>query len=141
MTNAGAGRPATAEDSGLLAILMTRHASIEQRGISVITTTGTLVTLLVALVGLAGQQSNFKLDQNKLGMLPLALWLLVAAIAFGLLTNFPLWLLPKTDDLITIATHIRKMNFFKSWVLAAALLLQLLGIAVLASIVLRILGL
>jgi hypothetical protein len=140
MTNTD-GQPTAAQDSKLLEILMARHATIEQRGISVITTTGTLVTLLLALVGLAGQQSNFKVDQNKLVMLPLALWLLVGAIAAGLLTNFPLWLLPGQQDLTKIATHIRKMNFSKSWVLAAALLLQLLGIMVLATIVLRILDL
>jgi hypothetical protein len=39
--------------------IVTRHASLEQRGISVVTTTSTLVTVLLAFSGLAGRESNF----------------------------------------------------------------------------------
>lgn len=67
----------------------TRHASIEQRGITVITTSGTLITLLLALAGLTGRTAGFKLAKNaQVWLLTALIFLTLAAIA-GIIVNFP----------------------------------------------------
>lgn len=68
-----------------------RKSSIEQRGISVITTSGTLVTLLFAVIGLATKASTtYNLPADIRGWLVAAVTLLVLAAAGGLVSNIPL---------------------------------------------------
>jgi hypothetical protein len=65
-----------------------RNASLEQRGVSVITTTGTLVTLLFALSGLT-RSSGPPVSSNDLPYLTIALVFLVIGAVGGMLVNFP----------------------------------------------------
>lgn len=66
-----------------------RKASLEQRGISVITSSGTLVSLLFALVAVLTGAEDFELPEDAQP------WLFAAAAAFvlagigGILTNVP----------------------------------------------------
>jgi hypothetical protein len=62
---------ATDQDSKLLEFISARHASIEQRGISVVTTTDTLVALLLALVGLADSNRISRSRRKQLRLPPL----------------------------------------------------------------------
>jgi hypothetical protein len=67
----------------------TRKASLEQRGISVVTSSGTFVSLLFALVAVLTGAEDFELPSDAQP------WLLAAATAFvlagigGILTNMP----------------------------------------------------
>jgi hypothetical protein len=68
---------------------MAQKASIEQRGLAVITTSGVLVSLLVALSALLlGKDYNF-LDAGTKTLLILAVAAFVAAAGLGLATNAP----------------------------------------------------
>jgi hypothetical protein len=66
-----------------------RHASLEQRGISVITTSGTLITLLLALAGLTGRASGIKLPDVAQWLLRVALILLPLAAMIGIAAILP----------------------------------------------------
>lgn len=68
-----------------------RKSSIEQRGIAVITTSGTLVTLLFAVIGLATKEGQtFTLPNDTRRWLIAAVVLLVLAALCGLASNIPL---------------------------------------------------
>jgi hypothetical protein len=66
-----------------------RHTSLEQRGISVITTSGTLITLLLAIAGLTGRTSGLRLPQDAQLCLRGALILLPAAAIVGIFATLP----------------------------------------------------
>jgi hypothetical protein len=64
-----------------------RKASIEQRGLAVISTSGALVTLQFALVAVITDQDSFSLTGPERTVLGLSLLAFVAAAVLGLLTN------------------------------------------------------
>ena len=64
-----------------------RKASIEQRGLAVISTSAALVTLLFALVAIITGQDSFSLTGVERMVLGLSLALFVVAAVLGLLTN------------------------------------------------------
>ena len=75
----------------VLAAQEARKASIEQRGVAVITTSGALVTLLFAVIGLATKRSQtYSLPDETQAWLVAAVVLLVLAAACGLAANAPL---------------------------------------------------
>lgn len=67
-----------------------RKASVEERGVAVITTSGALVALLFGLVAVLTEAENFDLPQQSRGPLWLALILFTGAAVLALLTNLPL---------------------------------------------------
>jgi hypothetical protein len=67
----------------------TVSASIQARGLAVISSSGTLVTLLFGLSALATKAQNFKLPPSVKPPLYIAAILLVAAAAVGIMTNAP----------------------------------------------------
>jgi hypothetical protein len=69
---------------------LARKASFEQRGLSVITTSGTLVTLLFGLAALSTKKAaTFALPGTSKVFLVIALCFFVIAIAAALATNIP----------------------------------------------------
>jgi hypothetical protein len=67
-----------------------RKASFEQRGITVITTSGVLATLLLGLAALSTKESRtFVLPDSSETLLAIALLFFVAAAALALVTNLP----------------------------------------------------
>ncbi|WP_329251882.1 hypothetical protein OG417_07935 [Actinoallomurus sp. NBC_01490] len=67
----------------------TKKGSLEQRGIAVITTSGTLVTITLGFVALATRSQSYTLQPAVMLVLVMALISLVAASAAGLLVNLP----------------------------------------------------
>jgi hypothetical protein len=67
-----------------------RKSSLEARGVTVITTSGTLATLLFALTAGLTASSDFKMPEDAKLPLLLALIAFVAAATCGLATNVPL---------------------------------------------------
>src|SRR4051794_38201016 len=68
-----------------------RKASFEQRGLAVITTSGTLVTLLFALAALSTKEADtFSLPHGAKVWLLIALGFFFVSALFALLTNAPL---------------------------------------------------
>jgi hypothetical protein len=67
-----------------------RKTSIESRGVTVVTTSGTLVTLLFGLTAGLTAASGFKLPGGAKLPLLLALIAFVIAAGFGIVTNMPL---------------------------------------------------
>lgn len=68
---------------------MTRKSSLEKRGAGVVTTSGTLVTLLFGLVGVITASKNFSLPIKAHGYLGAAVVLFTIAVAIGLVANLP----------------------------------------------------
>jgi hypothetical protein len=66
-----------------------RKSSLEQRGAGVATTSGTLATLLFALVGVITAAKNFSLPTSAHGYLAAAIILFAAAVAIGIIANLP----------------------------------------------------
>lgn len=67
-----------------------RKASLEQRGLAVITTSGVLVTLLFGLGALSTKEAaTFTLDPDAASVLAIALILFVGAAICALITNAP----------------------------------------------------
>ncbi|MFC3453060.1 hypothetical protein [Amycolatopsis speibonae] len=81
-----------------------KKGSIEQRGIAVITTSGTLVAVTLGFVALATRAPGFTLPHTAVILLVSALTVLVAAAVLGLLINVPARV-PLIDaaDLIVVA--------------------------------------
>lgn len=75
-----------------------RKASLEARGVTVITTSGTLVTALFALTAGLKAAAHFKLPGDAKIALMLALSAFVLAAMFGLATNLPLRYKEPTPD-------------------------------------------
>ena len=92
------GLPANAAQAGpLIADLITREldaeesvtASLQSRGLAVISSAGTLVTLLFGLSAVATTAQHFKLPAEAKPPLYAAAVLLVAAVIAGIVTNAP----------------------------------------------------
>jgi hypothetical protein len=127
-----------------------RHSSLEQRGIGVVTTSGTLITLLLALAGLTGGTARLQLTATSEASLRIALSALTLAAIVGILANVPgrgrsVGLYPNEiqrliDDPkmdieqveLTGLERASKGNRMKSLLLLVALLIQAGGIASLA---------
>ena len=73
-----------------LATEQTKKSSLEARGISIITTSGTLVTLLFALAAVVTKATNYKLPPSAAWVLIVAGVLFVLAAAFGMFANSPI---------------------------------------------------
>jgi hypothetical protein len=73
-----------------LEIEQNRRASIEQRGLSVLTTSGTLVTLLFAFSALVTQSKTFRLGTPARVMIVGSLLFFLLAGVSGIATNWPL---------------------------------------------------
>lgn len=131
-----------------------RHASLEQRGISVITTSGTLITLLLALAGLSGRASGLTLPDDAQWLLRIALALLPLAAIAGIVATVPgpgrsvgifpedIEKLPEDPTPKNIEevqfnglNRVSKTNRRKSVSLLTALILEASGIAFLAATV------
>lgn len=76
--------------AALLAVQDGRKASLEQRGLAVITTSGTLVTLVFGLVAVLTKANNYKLPDSAHGWIGAALIAFVIAAILGLVSNVPL---------------------------------------------------
>lgn len=66
-----------------------RKESVERRGMAVVTTSGTLVSLLFGLVAFITDDDGFRIDAVGEAILLLGLVCFVAAAVLGLLTNLP----------------------------------------------------
>lgn len=110
MTEAANGfEPYEALITGLLSEERDRKTSIEQRGLAVVTSSGTLVTLLFALAALVTEAEGIRLPETSRRLLVAAVVLFVAAGILGIFTNKPLrYAEPGTDWL-------RKLTVPKVW--------------------------
>lgn len=126
-------------------------ASLQSRGLAVITSAGTLVTLLFGLSALATKAEGFQLTSAITLPLSLAAGLLVLAAMAGIVTNAPRHrqvigldgLAPLLDDelwtkdakhairarQLAIATDIRRANRTMARCLLAGVALEICGIA------------
>jgi nitrate reductase NapE component len=67
-----------------------RKTSLEQRGLSVVTTSGALVTLLFGLTTLAVERESFTLPAASRALLVVAIVFFVVAAVAAIVTNMPL---------------------------------------------------
>jgi hypothetical protein len=68
-----------------------RKSSLEQRGIGIITTSGTLVTLLFGLIAVITSAKSFAFPAAARGWITLAAIFFVVAAAAGIVVNAPLF--------------------------------------------------
>lgn len=130
-----------------------RKSSLEQRGIAVITTSGTLVTLLFGLIAVITSSKTFILPSRVHGWLAVAAIMFVLASLTGIVINIPLFygqmvvsegeLRSSWGDQLSNAqasvTGIRlkslakasRVNTVKAWILVFSVLLELAGVIVL----------
>ncbi|HET6707089.1 hypothetical protein [Amycolatopsis sp.] len=124
--------------------------SLEQRGIAVISTAGTLVTITLGFVALATRTPTYVLGAPVVVLLVVALGGLIVAAAAGLLVNLParlpivdaaeLTAADEEDDdpeterevIAHLLTGLRKVNRRRARILFAALLLEVAALAVMA---------
>jgi hypothetical protein len=140
-----------------------RKESIEKRGLAVITTSGTIVSLLFGLVAVLTGAKEFKLPAGAEPWLGAALIAFVIATFAGLLTNMPLLYLgvkakelklavadlwddePKVAEKRIAATHVKvltrakSLNAAKGWILVGAVTAELAAVIFLALAVKSIL--
>ncbi len=83
-----------------------RKTSIEQRGLAVVTTSGTIVTLLFGLVALLTRGDNYSMPTEAVLPLSVALFCFAVAAILGVLANAPLKYLNVDLD---------EANFWKWW--------------------------
>ncbi|GAA1716614.1 hypothetical protein GCM10009745_76420 [Kribbella yunnanensis] len=126
--------------------------SLEQRGIAVISTSGTLVTITLGFVALATRSQNYVLGTTVVVLLVAALIGLVLAAGTGLVVNLPTRV-PVIDpnDLIStgedddpesaraerevlsaLVTELRRVNGHRARTLFAALLIEVAALTVMA---------
>jgi hypothetical protein len=141
-----------------------RKTSLEQRGLAVITTSGSLATLLFALVALLSNADTFVLPQQATGPLRVALLGFGLAGLLALLTNVPLpyknlkitdpatelralWAKPHDEaQILLTATRVgilqraRLLNEIKAWVLVTAMVAEVVGVVAVAVAVSEVLG-
>lgn len=130
-----------------------RKSSIEQRGIGIITTSGTLVTLLFGLTAAITASKSFTFPSVARGWLTLAAILFVVAAGAGIGTNIPLFygkIVVEQDTLEAVwddsAPDARRavtgawlkrlhaaqtVNSVKAWILVAGAVLELAAAAML----------
>jgi hypothetical protein len=141
-----------------------RKDSFESRGISMITSAGTIVTLLFGLAALTTKTSDFTLKGGAKTALVVALCFLLSSAVAGVVVNAPLqyseadpgalmrlldeqfwWGDPaigrrRTAELeIKQVARARKMNSLKARLLVAGLAAEILGVLAVAAAVLQIL--
>jgi hypothetical protein len=129
-------------------------ASIQARGLAVISSSGTLVTLLFGLSALATKAQNFKLPASTKPPLYIAAILLVAAAVVGIVTNAPrkseatalarlsplldspYWEYPAVQarqevakTQLTVVQAARKRNRFRARFLLGSIILEIVGVA------------
>lgn len=90
VSDPGAGAEFSAYVGQLAVEQDARKDSLEKRGLAVITTSGTLVTLLFGLVTLLTRSDEYVLPQSVHDLLGWALVAFVMAALLALLTNLPL---------------------------------------------------
>jgi hypothetical protein len=136
-----------------------RKASIEQRGLAVITTAGGLISLLVALSALLlGKNSTATLGWEARGLLIAAIVAFIVAASLGLAANTPRWyeglntsdldrmvaqhswLADKDEAALLIAEeHVRelkvgrKLNNRKAAYLQRAIITEVIGVGLVAA--------
>lgn len=140
-----------------------RKESIEKRGLSVITTSGTLTTVLFGLVAVFTGIDDFLLPKTAKGPLGVAVALLAAGAVLGLATNVPLWFYgnvkakdmhdrvktrfvePETTAHVRLsATNVeifrraKRANGIKAWVLVGAMVAEVAGVVSVAIAVAEI---
>jgi hypothetical protein len=147
---------------GLLDAETARKGSLEQRGIGVVTTSGTLVTLLFALIGVFTAAKNLSLPTAAHGYLGAAVILFAVAVAIGLTANLPFfyreaeptasllaseWAYTEAEaQAVVTATRLkilgsyRHANAMKGWLVLVAGLVQLSAIVMLVLAILSIIG-
>ncbi len=144
----------------LLATEEARKTSFESRGVTVITTSGTLATLLFGLVAVVTGASTFVLPPRSHGYLVAAVIAFAVAVLLGIITNMPI-LYPEvnidpqditnmvTDGPITadvmvarsvrsILNGTRRANNIKSYFLLAATSAELTALVILTIAVCEI---
>jgi hypothetical protein len=135
-----------------------RKASLEARGLSVITTSGVLVTLVLGLAAIVTQAATFKLPEAANRLLVFAGALFVLAAVGGIGVNFPMpyrevgvtalrrltelhWWNNKVaparrrtaEARINVLAAARSANVWKVRFLLAALVLEVLAVVTLAA--------
>lgn len=157
-----AGGPWPAYIESLLRNQDVRKSSIEQRGLAVVTTSGTIVTLLFGLVALLTRRDDFTFPDTGRSLLLLSLIFFTVAAVLGVVSNAPLdytnadlddderfwrWWDESSDrsaERIT-ATHLQlfrvaqKRNAWKGGVLIAAIVAEVAAVGSLAATVMIIL--
>ncbi|TFV53160.1 hypothetical protein [Blastococcus sp. TF02A-35] len=142
--------------SGLSQAQEARKASLEQRGLAVITTSGALATLLFGLTALVSGAEGFDLPRQAGGPLGVALVAFAVAALLALLTNVPLpyanaalgdtadelrvlWSKGRehalkliTGTRVKMLKRARAMNDVKAWLLIAAMLAEVIGVGAVA---------
>ena len=138
----------------------TRRTALEQKGGAVITTAGSLVTLLFGLVAVITSAKTFTLPGTSHGWLVAAIVLFIAACLIAILISVPL---PYGQTTITVAmlaswwnqppeqaeaaisgarlqalAASRRMNGLKAQILIAAIACELLALVMLGVAVIRI---
>jgi hypothetical protein len=134
-----------------------RKASFEQRGLAVITTSGTIVTLLFALAALSTKQADtFELPSTARTWLTIALVLFFLSALAALLTNAPFVyqavpaekirerlrerpvrspeaaLRDVAHSRIDALQSAKRLNGLKGWILTAAMFFEALGVGCVA---------
>lgn len=141
--------------------MSTRKPSLEQRGAAVITSSGTLVTLLFALVGAITVATGYTLPNTSRYWLGAALVAFVAAAVIALWTNIPrdygepnitaddltnLWTGTASEAGLDVARNqleqvaqARSVNARKARILVGAIATEIVGVALLAVAIATIL--
>ncbi|MEU4574664.1 hypothetical protein [Nonomuraea sp. NPDC023979] len=135
--------------------------SFEQRGIAVISTSGTLVTITLGFVALATRTQTYVLGATVVVLLVVALAGLILAAVTGLVVNLPARLpVVDVDDLRTadeggddletarteheilalVLTGLRQVNRRRARILFAALLVEVTALTVMAAAVVAVLA-
>jgi len=133
-----------------------RKESIEKRGLAVITTSGTIVSLLFGLVAVLTGADKYTLPSGAEPWLGAALGAFVLAALAGIVTNMPLlYLGVKPQELkgavdnlwedapdiaekrvaatqVKVLTRAKSMNAAKGWILVGAVVAQLAAVVFLA---------
>ena len=139
-----------------------RKGVLESKGTAVITTSGTLVTLLFGLVAVITSAKNFNLPSASHGWLVAAVVAFVIAVGLAILVSLPVpygeteismndlrswWHDPVTEAEAAVAglrlraiTAARRANGVKVWILGAACVGELLGLVLLSIAVIEIIG-
>jgi hypothetical protein len=147
---------------GLVDAETARKTSLEGRGVAVVTTSGTLITLLLALIGVITSAKNLSLPTAAHGYLAAAVILFAIAIAIGLTANMPFLYKETAPDanglsvawrytaeeaqayvigtMLDILSSFRHANAVKGWLVLAAGLVQLAAILMLVLAILSIIG-
>ena len=142
----------------------TRKASFEQRGITVITSSGVLISLLFGIGALVTSAKGFSVTDHVRGLLAGAVGAFAGAAIAGIVVNLPLrysnvhaadlerviqprWWGRAADPAarraaearVGVLRRARTINTVKGWTLFAAIILEVVAIGLVASAVVLIL--